>query len=336
MIVKEIKSTAKKFKPSENILPVELLIDKINQYKNNEHIPISNDLKKLDQIYELSHTLTVINGTNILSYTKIPLIDYTLEYNQVFPKLMDYELKEIENLRKISHMSMDLFLCSKTDKNIRIMSKSNLKKCQKSFDNSIIICEGRKMKQHLDDYSKPCQKLPENLIVEVKTDKIFVKTSQKSISVICDKFNEEISLNSTYSILDVKPGCKLMGKDFFLDKIHDAFSTNFTSNPITKMKLNIESLNPPTNENLLKNEIEKIKSHHLNYSKLHDDMSSLKKQDKDNRISIKEMNDSFEDHAKVNWISISFGSTFILLLVILCCYKFINILSNRCMSYSME
>ena len=102
------------------------------------------------------------------------------------------------------------------------------------------------------------------------------------------------------------------------------------------MKLNIESVNPPSNEKLLKNEIEKIKSHHLNYSKLHDDMSILKKQDKDNQISIKEMNDSFEDHAIVNWISISFGSIFILLLVTLCCYKFISILSNRCMSYSME
>ena len=224
LIVKEIKDKAKVFKASENLFPLEYIFQKVNEQKNNEHSPIFSNFDQLEQVYDMSKALTVLNHTKIVSILKIPLVDHTLEYHEANIELKDNAFELLNTLRKSSHMSLDLFVCHKMDKTVKIMSRSQLQKCLKTYSNSIIICEGRKLKQQSNDFTRPCTEFPDDLIIELKYNKILLKTEQKNVKIICGSHSEIINLNSSISILNLDPACKMVGKNFILDKIHEDIS----------------------------------------------------------------------------------------------------------------
>ena len=309
-IVNEIKDKAKIFKASENLFPLEYIFKKVNEHKSNEHTPIFSNFDQLEQVYDMSKALTILNETKIVSILNIPLIDHTLEYHEVEIELKDEGFELLDNLRKSSHSSLDLFVCHKLDKTVKIMSRSQIQKCLKTYTNSMIICEGRELKQQSNDFTKPCNDLPEDMIIELKYNKILLKTNQKTVRIICGNYDETLYLNSSISILNLDPACKMIGKNFILEKVHKDFYTNFTSSPIENLKVSIESLPPPFNQNHLKKQFEEMEARNLNTTKMHQEIETLREQDKNNQNNYEEMKDDFQKHVYVNWTSIGLGIFF--------------------------
>ena len=164
----------------------------------------------------MSAAVTALNGSIIHSLLQLPVVDYTYAYEFIkFPILSGAELKAIESLRKRSHKALDLFICSKAHKSIRLMSTSDLSRCLKTASKNIIVCKGRKIKQHVD-FEQNCKKIPDNIIVELNPKQILIKTEQKYFTVVCNNYSEKIHINASYSLLDIDEQCRLIGKDFMI------------------------------------------------------------------------------------------------------------------------
>ena len=303
------------------MFPSELILDKIKNFKSKVHTPVSTDLDDIEKIYSLSYTITHFNGSNIYSFMKIPLIDFSQGFTEIpIPIFSDLALEELESFRTSMHRSLDLFLCSKHDKTIKIMSKSDLFSCKMTASRSLVICHGRHLWQKLNDFSEPCKKIQNNTVIEMDFNRILVKSSEKDIKINCGLLDKTIFLNSTYSIINLDPSCKLIGKDFILDK-SDAnnFNESFIGEPLEVIHYNVNSLTFAKKPSKLDKVQSKIQSKQINSSEIHESMKHLKLQDKVNKDMISDLNSSVSTHKIINWTAI--GVIALLMLTIIgCCF----------------
>ena len=314
-IIKEIKYDSRFNRPSQHLFPIEEIYKKVNEMKKKELSPVFNSMQEIEQIYSMTAAVTVVNNTTIFSLMEIPLVDFTYRYKFMpHPILEKKDMVIINNLQKMAYKPLDLFLCSEAHKTIRIISSRDLNSCQRTTTNSLVICKGRKLKQF--NYAHDCKKLPNEILIELDSDLILMKSNLKTVQANCGNQSHKIEINSTYSILKISPLCKLMGKEFLLDKFTEQKEN---SNFLTLKPFEITSIDL---ELVLETKIDRIYNkndlelHKLNISKLHKSVEELKMVDNENEEGIKDMNETIHTHAITNW-SISGGLLVVIIIVII-------------------
>ena len=151
-------------------------------------------------------------------------------------------------------------------------------------------------------------------------NRILVKSSEKDIKINCGLLDKTIFLNSTNSIINLDPSCKLIGKDSILDK-SDAnnFNESFIGEPLEVIHYNVNSLTFAKKPSELDKEMKEIQSKQINSSEIHESMKHLKLQDKVNKDMISDLNSSVSTHKIINWTAI--GVIALLMLTIIgCCF----------------
>ena len=318
-IIKEIKYDSRFNRPSEHLFPIEEIYKKVNEMKKKELSPVFNNMQEIEQIYSMTAAITVVNNNTIFSLMEIPLVDFTYRYNFMsHPILEKKDLMIINNLQKMAYKPLDLFLCSEAHKTIRIISSRDLNSCQRTATNSLVICKGRKLKQY--NYAHECEKLPNDILIELDSNLILMKSNLKTVQANCGNQSHKIEINSTYSILKINPSCKLMGKEFMLDKFSEQIenSSNLTSKPfeITSFDLEID-FETKIDRTFDEKDLE---LHKMNITKLHKSVEELKVVDNENEEGIRDMNETIHTHAITNW-SISGGLViFIIISIIIGCF----------------
>ena len=132
-----------------------------------------------------------------------------------------------------------------------------------------------------------------------------VKSSKKDIKINRGLLDKTIFLNSTNSIINLDPSCKLIGKDSILDK-SDAnnFNESFIGEPLEVIHYNVNSLTFAKKPSELDKEMKEIQSKQINSSEIHESMKHLKLQDKVNKDMISDLNSSVSTHKIINWTAI--------------------------------
>ena len=150
-----------------------------------------------------------------------------------------------------------------------------------------------------------CEKLPKDIFFELSRDLILIKTENKNLKLECKNISQDIFLNSSYSIIRARPVCKLIGKDFILDK-SDAnnFNESFIGEPLEVIHYNVNSLTFAKKPSKLDKEMKEIQSKQINSSEIHESMKHLKLQDKVNKDMISDLNSSVSTHKIINWTAI--------------------------------
>ena len=124
-------------------------------------------------------------------------------------------------------------------------------------------------------------------------------------------------------MINLDPSCKLIGKDFILDK-SDAnnFNESFIGEPLEVIHYNVNSLTFAKKPSKLDKEIQ---SKQINSSEIHESMKHLKLQDKVNKDMISDLNSSVSTHKIINWTAI--GVIALLMLTIIgCCFYFMRLI----------
>ena len=329
-ILKEIKNDAIFQRPSQHLFPIDKVYEKITALTVREQLPIFSKIHEIEQIYSMTASITAINDTIIYSIMEIPLVDFTYKYDfMTFTSLTKRELKVINNMQMISHKSLDLFLCSSAYKTLRVMSSADLAGCQRTSTNSVFICKGRKIKNH--DYVNKCDKIPEHIIIELDYNKILLKTNLKNVQMICGKSSKEVTLNSTYSIINVEPECKIIGKEFLVGAITEIDKeSEFKMKPFEVTSYNMETDFEFVTEN------EKTQNNTGNFTKidfknLHERLNHLKTMDHKNKKNFKVLEKTIENHTYANWGTLG-GFIFLIIsgLAIFCMCKNITKCKKLC------
>ena len=322
-IILEIKQDSRFSRVSTNLFPIDTVFEKVNSFNSKYHTPAFTNLDDLEHLIPLAYSHTVFNGSKIISILQVPLIDKSQEFKEIiYPIMNDLALEQLEQLRTSMHRSYDLFLCSKKDKFIKIISRSDIEFCQKTPTNSLIICPGRKLKQKLKNFAQPCQNLPENLILELEYDKIFVKTNEKSLTINCGFSDKKILMNSTNSIINLDPACKLVGKDFILEKVEpDSISEDIVSKPFEALDLKVVPIPMTKQPSHIDEDLKDFKSKQINSSTIHRELEILKTQDQENRNDVNSIEGDLKNNQIYNWSAT--GGVFLIFLAIICscvCY----------------
>lgn len=317
-IIKEIKHNGRFNRPSEHLFPLPEIYKKVNEIKKKEFSPVFNNMQEIEQIYSMTAAITMISNNTIFSLMELPLVDFTYRYDfMAYPILEKKELAILNNLQKMAYKPLDLFLCSEEHKTIRIFSSLDLGSCQMTADKSLVICKGRKLKQF--NYEHECKKIPQDIVIELDSDLILMKSDLKTVQAICGNQSHKIEINSTYSILKIKPTCKLIGKQFLLSKFTEQKeNTNFlTLKPFEitsfELDLDIETKNDRT---FNKKDFEQ---HKMNITKLHKSVNELKEIDDKNEEGIKDMNETILTHAVTNWSISGVLAVLVILAIIIGC-----------------
>ena len=71
---------------------------------------------------------------------------------------------------------------------------------------------------HFKHESNQCSRLPNSIIVELSTHKILLKTSMKTMNIICNGVEKLEYLNKTYNIIKLNPNCKVISEDFRIEE----------------------------------------------------------------------------------------------------------------------
>ena len=317
-IILDIKQDSRFSRVSTHLFPIDTVFEKVNSFNSKYHTPVFTNLDNFYNLIPLSYSHTVFNGSKIISILQIPLIDNSQEFKEIiYPIFNDLVLEQLEQLRTSMHRSYDLFLCSKKDKFIKIISRSDIEFCQKNPTNSLIICPGRKLKQKPKNFAQPCQNLPENLIIELEYDTVFVTTNEKSLTINCGLSNKKILINSTDSIIKLDPACKLSGKDFILEKVeHDSTSDDIVSKPFEALNLKVVPIPMTKQPSHVDEELKVFKSKQINSSIIHKELETLKTQDEKNKNDVNSIEDDLKNHQIYNWSTI--GGVFFIFLAIIC------------------
>ena len=69
------------------------------------------------------------------------------------------------------------------------------------------------LKRDLIYKSNRCSRLPESIIVELSSHKVLLKTSMKSMNIICNRVDKLVPLNKTYNIVKLNPNCRVITED---------------------------------------------------------------------------------------------------------------------------
>ena len=159
-------------------------------------------------------------------------------------------------------------------------------------------------------------------ILELEYDKIFVKTNEKSLTINCGFSDKKILMNSTNSIINLDPACKLVGKDFILEKVEpDSISEDIVSKPFEALDLKVVPIPMTKQPSHIDEDLKDFKSKQINSSTIHRELEILKTQDQENRNDVNSIEGDLKNHQIYNFSAT--GGVFLIFLAIICscvCY----------------
>ena len=321
--IEDIRVKSRDNKPSEIMFPLKEIFARTKFLRKTHHIPIFSTHHQIESVYSMSIGLTTISENIVHSIIALPLVDYTYMYDYIDPTLSSEELEVISKLSKLARTDLDLILCAKSHSNIKLLSSSRLNMCQKTPDNRRFICKGRRI-THIN-HSFSCNTLPESIAVELSPTKILIKSSKTRMQISCKNLTREINSNTTYSIIKLRPECRLHTQDILVDRI----GTNYTSQTILNDKdfeLISYDLETPTLESVimnrdntsnLRNLTERLRQHTSNLRNFTENLKTdLKLNGEIDRINQERMTDINHRvgwHSTLNW---SLGGTLWVILII--------------------
>ena len=218
--LKQIQRNAMLKRQDVTLFPLKKLVN-IEKHRKNSKIttPILSNEHEILQLYEMSTAVTIIDQKVIHSLISIPFADFTYEYEYIpYPILNEKDIGILHMLSKLALKPIDIFTCSKTQRNIRLFSSKDLLQCNRTPAGKLYVCLARTSVVPTSHHSCKNFKLPKSLMIQLTPNLLLIKTDQKSLTEKCRNVDADIQINSTYSILNVPKNCEIYGENFSISK----------------------------------------------------------------------------------------------------------------------
>ena len=132
----------------------------------------------------MSSSLTTIDKNIIHSVVSIPLVNYNNRFEFTDIDISEEEIEILHNLSKLARQPMDHILCGRLDQ-LKVLSTSKLNRCLRTHNAKTFFCNERQITNYKHE-SNRCSRLPESIIIELSTHKMLLKTSMKTMNIICN------------------------------------------------------------------------------------------------------------------------------------------------------
>lgn len=321
--IDNIRTKARLNLPSEIMFPLGELYGMTRKLENKHAFPLFSNEYELEEIYAMSSSITTIDKNVIHAVLSIPLVNFNKRFKFIDIDLKEEETEVIQNLAKLARFPIDHILCGQSDQ-LKVLSTSKLNRCLKTQNSKVYFCNERKLTNFVHQ-SNRCSTLPETVLVELSTHKLLMKTTMKSMNIICNGVNKQVPINKMYNIVKLNPNCRIESKDFTIEEIRNNLQMKMNVEPFKVIGYHLPTVTFSNINNLTENRkrlIELEKSHKT----LDQDQVELKKENQENHLRAKSLE---EKEKKGQLISLSFGGLSVGLSLAMCTMGIIICLCKR-------
>ena len=232
-ILEDIKTKSSQNLPSKHLFPINHIFAKIKNLQKHTYTPLLQNTHEIESLFLMATAITSIHDGHIYSVLQIPLVDFSYELNFIqYPFFTKNELEILENLSKISLKEIDTFLCSRAQKSLKVMSSKDLEHCLFTPNRKIYVCSGRQIIEKNANFYRPCNHLPQNIIIELSPEALLIKSNLTEIKVTCPSKTETLKMKTEYTILKLHSNCTAYTTEFMIHKHHKNITSTFLENPM--------------------------------------------------------------------------------------------------------
>ena len=246
--------------PSKIMFPVDTVKETIRSHGEQENFfnPVFYTSEELNSLYNFECCKTLFNKKTktFHSYLEIPWTDFSNKMMTInIPELKASDLNRLHEIEIFTKKKVDRILCSNKLKMIRLLSLSDLTKCQKHRQKDLFLCSNREVMIKIDSMSscKDIKKLPNVLALELTNDHYMVdRKINETLNVYCNKkLHHQIDADIGTITVNLPKACSIIGNTIKIGtSIDEGIHTNFTKDEkITIMPIKIDSPKPYDSKN---------------------------------------------------------------------------------------
>ena len=225
-LVEDISNNANDLVPSMELFPIPKIRQLITQHSLSDRInnPIYLGKSEILQLYRLQSSATAFNITSrqIHSIMRIPLADFSNELDTYdLSKLDSKDISRLHSLELFTIKRIDRILCSNRNRGTRLLSLSDLKKCQKQnhAHRHEFICEDRQLWLYINSTCENLRQLPDALVSQISHELFAIDHPPDVFTVVCNDHESLLEFSGKISIIKVPKNCSLISKHLTIAKM---------------------------------------------------------------------------------------------------------------------